>query len=124
MINLIVSGHGEIANGLKSALSIIGADLERITFINFTNDPEKLKTDIMSAVKQKPGESFLILTDLVGGTPFKTAALLSKEIDNIKVVGGVNLPMLLSIAFDDKSTLDELMALAIKGGKDGIKEFA
>lgn len=123
MVNLIVSGHGEIASGLKSSLSVIGGDFDHITFIDFKNDAEKLKLDLLKTVKQKPDESFLILTDLVGGSPFNTAAVLFKEFNNVKILGGVNLPMLLSIVYDNTSTLSELSALALQCGKDGIKEL-
>lgn len=122
-MNFIVSGHGSIASGLKSSLNLIAGDFGNISFIDFINDAEKLKVDMEKVITENLNSNFLVLTDLFGGTPFKTAALLSKGHKNIAVVSGVNLPMLISVVYDNKSSLEELAALAIKSGKDGIKQF-
>lgn len=123
MAQIIISAHGEYAMGIKSGLSLIAGDLEHIHYVNFQNDTEKLKSDIVAILNQHAGQDILILTDLVGGSPFKTGAMLSKEYPNIKVIGGVNLPMVLSLAYDTESSLNDLVATAVQSGTSGIKEF-
>lgn len=120
MVNLIVTGHGQFAEGMQGALSLIAGDLDHITFVGFNNDVEALKQGIETAIKAKPQDEFLVLADLVGGTPFKTAALLTKEYAKVKVIGGANLPMLLSIAYETETPLEELTTLALDAGKNGI----
>lgn len=123
MVNLIVAGHGEFADGLRSSLSVIAGDFEHISFLHFANDAEKLKADMLAVVDAKPNDSFLVLTDLVGGTPFKTAALLASEGKSLKVIGGANLPMLLSIVYETDSELASLADTAVQAGKEGVKVF-
>lgn len=123
MVNLIVSGHGEFAKGLKNALSVIAGEFDHISFVNFVNDADKLRSDMQEIINFKPEGQFLVLTDLVGGTPFKTGAMISKDNSNVKVIGGVNLPMLLSIVYETDASLEDLINNATQSGKDGIKAF-
>lgn len=65
------------------------------------------------------GHGVLILTDLFSATPDKIA---SKLIPNcrVRVVSGVNLPMLIRIMNYPKDNLDTLANKALSGGSQGI----
>lgn len=123
-MNFIVSGHGSIASGLKSSLNLIAGEFSNVTFIDFINDADKLKADMEKVITDNPNSNFLVLTDLFGGTPFKTAALLSKDNKNVAVISGVNLPMIISVVYDSNSSLEDLAELAIKSAQGGIKKFS
>ena len=57
----------------------------------------------------------------MGGTPFNQAMMISQEIDNVEVVTGANLPMLLELVLTrDGSTLEELAGQAVEIGQMGI----
>ncbi|MCH7646483.1 MAG: PTS fructose transporter subunit IIA, partial [Nitrospinae bacterium] len=60
------------------------------------------------------------LTDLFGGTP-SNLCLSFLEDDNIEVVSGVNLPMLIKLpSFTDKHDLGEVAMLIMEYGKRNI----
>lgn len=66
----------------------------------------------------------LVLCDLVGGSPFKTAAMLGIPRGNVRVVAGLNLGMLVETCMQrDGMTLDELTEQAIETGKASVLEF-
>ncbi len=65
------------------------------------------------------GDGVIIFTDLYGATPGNIACRLL-EIPSIKVITGVNLPMLLKAQNYAKLAIDELVEKVIEGGQQGI----
>ncbi|MBO3446009.1 PTS sugar transporter subunit IIA [Clostridium sp. CCUG 7971] len=92
---IIITGHGQFGTGLKTSLDLIVGDHNFIKPVDFTEgkSPEKLKEEIKSIVKEDDGNVY-IFTDLVGGTPFKVSSELTLEHNNLEVLCGTNLPML------------------------------
>ncbi|AGA91476.1 phosphotransferase system, mannose/fructose-specific component IIA [Thioflavicoccus mobilis 8321] len=65
------------------------------------------------------GEGLLVLTDLFGSTPCNIANALSAK-HRVRVLSGVNLPMLVRIFNYASLPLDELVAKALSGAHDGV----
>lgn len=65
------------------------------------------------------GDGVLILTDAFGSTPSNIANKLADD-DRIRVVAGVNLPMLIRIFNYPKLALPEMADNAVEGGIRGI----
>lgn len=65
------------------------------------------------------GDGVLIMTDIYGSTPCNIAAKLEQH-DDVMVVAGVNLPMLVRVYNYPKLSLKELAEKAISGGHNGI----
>lgn len=65
------------------------------------------------------GDGVLILTDAFGSTPSNIANKLADD-DRIRVVAGVNLPMLIRIFNYPKLALGEMADNAVEGGTRGI----
>ncbi len=70
-------------------------------------------------------QGFLILTDLFGSTPSNIASRLQQfqESDKIRIVAGLNLPMLIRVMNYPHLALDELTQKAVSGGKDGVINY-
>ena len=65
------------------------------------------------------GAGVLVLTDLYGSTPSNIACGLVHTC-NVRVVTGINFPMLLKVFNYPGLNLNELADKAIKGGREGI----
>ena len=67
-------------------------------------------------------DGVLVFCDLMGGTPFNQSMMITGAVDNVSVVAGTNLPMLIDLvmARTDSSTLDELVEEAVAMGKEGV----
>ena len=76
--------------------------------------------------KVDDGSGVIVLTDLKGGTPYNRSAGLVFKGKNIKVATGMNLPMLMSIVFDDRSNgkIDEIFDNALNEAGNGIDQIA
>lgn len=127
MIGVILTGHGNIADGFVSGANLVFGELENCEAINFTFDvtPEQLEKNLEEAINRlNVGKGVLILTDILGGTPFRTASLLSIKNENVKVISGVNFPLILEVLSErEDSTLEDLYNLAIETGKNQLQGF-
>ncbi len=128
MIKIIVTGHGMFADGMKSVMEMLSGIHEGISFVNFN---ETMSTDELETVMRKEicnravEDSTLVLCDLVGGTPFKTAAYLSRNIDRVEIIGGMNLAMLIEALFSRDTCTDasELTIRCINSLEQSIQHF-
>lgn len=69
------------------------------------------------------GDGVLVLTDLFGSTPSNIATRLMLG-GRVRIVAGVNLPMLIRVLNYPRLALDELVEKAVSGGLDGIFSVA
>lgn len=129
MIGLIISGHGNFASGLRTSLKLIAGEIVNIEYVDFEEGDSiaDLKNKYYNALKNLNScNSILALSDLAGGSPFKTLVEVKIEIDKaMEVISGTNLPMLLEISMS-KDIIDDLNSLcesAITIGKTGILKF-
>lgn len=125
MIGIIVTGHGNFATGMMSAVRLLAGKPEYFEAVDFTlenstDDLEFHLKDIIDGMKECEG--ILIFTDILGGSPFKEAVELSEECSDqkdIRIIAGTNLGML--IAADSArgyvKDVDTLADLAEEEGK-------
>jgi mannose PTS system EIIA component len=99
MIGLVLVTHGRLAAEFIIAMEhVVGPQnaIEAVC-IGPDDDMEARRTDIANAVgRVDSGQGVIILTDLFGGTPSNLAISLMKS-ENVEVIAGVNLPMLIRL---------------------------
>lgn len=103
MIGIILSGHGRFAEGMISSLDMIAGKSEAVEAIDFlesdsTDDLEQKMLNVIQEYNAKY-DGVLVCCDLLGGSPFKTAATLSVQEANVSVVAGINLASCLELLF-------------------------
>lgn len=113
MINVIVATHGELANGLKDSVRMLAGEFENFYTIVFTE--EKGIDDLRDQFKQviqsiDSSNQWVILCDIMGGSPFKVASEFSFRNEDVSVYYGVNLPLTIEILLSrNEKKLDELI---------------
>ncbi|HFI0435474.1 TPA: PTS N-acetylgalactosamine transporter subunit IIA [Streptococcus suis] len=123
MIKVIVVAHGQFASGILTSLKLIAGEVENIEAIDFSEgmSAQELKARIKAAILGE--REVLILTDLLGGTPFKVSVELAAEQkeQNVVVLSGLNLAMILEANFSRLTDdLEQLVGKMITISKDGI----
>jgi PTS system mannose-specific IIA component len=96
MIGIVVVTHGNLAGELVQAARTIVGDIPGIkaVSIGWADDAASARGAIEAALVEVGGEGALVLTDMFGGTPTNlTLSFLRK--DEVEIVTGVNLPMVL-----------------------------
>jgi len=124
-VSILLITHDSVGQSLiVAAINILGfcpltADLLPVPF---DSDPEKIIKEAKEKIQHiNKGDGVLILTDIYGSTPGNIACSLLKE-DNIRVISGINLPMLIRVLNYPKLDLDDLALKAASGGKEGIMD--
>lgn len=124
MVGFILTGHGQFSNGLASAIAMVAGDQPAFQIVPFEGDQAATYgEDLRAAITAMRAEceGVLVFTDLLGGTPFNQAMMISQDVDNVEVLTGTNLPMVIELLFlRGNATLSELADQAVTVGKTGI----
>ena len=128
MIGLLVTGHANFGTGITSSVNLIAGEQEAYKAVDFlpTYSTEDLTREITKALEDlKDCEGVIIFTDLMGGTPFNVSAQLGHGKENIRIVAGTNLPMLVEIVMSRKfmDNLDEPVESVLETGKEQVTKY-
>lgn len=123
-VSVLIITHHEIGHALVNALKTTygnGLPLQLETFeVPSDADPDKLLPRLKSIIQTlDQGDGVLILTDLFGSTPSNIAYELQKA-NIVRIVTGLNLPMLIRVMNYPALNLMDLAEKAMKGGQAGI----
>ena len=112
---LILVSHGTFAPGLHNALGMMaGSDREDIRSTSLLDgmDVDTFRANFTELVGDITAEDEIILTaDIIGGSPLTTALDVLTEkglLGKTLAIGGMNLPLVLTAAFADADTAEEL----------------
>lgn len=119
----VIVSHGQVANELLAAAETVVGELNHIAAvsIDWNDDVETAKNDISKAIKKvSQGNGVLLLTDMFGGTPTNISAMFITE-SEVEIVTGVNLPMVIKLASQNKEfSLQEMAKEVEEQGKQAI----
>jgi PTS system mannose-specific IIA component len=100
MIGVVVVTHGQLANELLNAAETIVGDLPTFTAVSigWHDDVNNSRDEIAQAIERVDGgNGVLLLTDMFGGTP-SNLGMTFLAADQVEVITGVNLAMLIKLA--------------------------
>jgi len=123
MIGGIIVSHGNLAEELHNALTIILGEAPNIESISigWYDDVEDSKRKInqsLKAVDQKNG--VIIFTDMFGGTPTNLSLSFLKD-SQVEIITGVNLPMLIKfVSLQRTNNLRDVARKVVDQGKKNI----
>jgi len=113
--------HGSLACCIRDvAEKLIVPATELLCYSNTECTLEKIESDIQSQIEENKPDRVLIFTDLVGGSCWISANRIKKSDENIAIIGGVNVPMLVSYFVNYErlewtALIEKISADAIKG---------
>ena len=128
MIGIIVSGHGNFADGITSALELIIGKQENYVAVNFPfgDTATELEANIdLALASLNKCENILIFADLLGGSPFNISIMRAMKCLNIKVIYGTNLGMLIESVMSRNmdASFESIVSSAIVIGKKQVGIF-
>lgn len=126
MVGIVIISHSEYAYSIIKTSEMLAGKHDFFRNISLFEgcDPEayghKIK-DCVNDLKNKGYQDILVLADLYGGTPCNQA-LKNLLMEDIPVVVGVNIPMVLQIALANCDEIDskQLAKMAVEVGKESI----
>ena len=128
MIGIVIISHGAMGRGLLDAAEMIAGKQEGVESVELkdSDDIEALSGRIAQAASGLTVQDILVLVDLFGGSPGNAAlrTILEGKLESAECVSGANLPMLLEVLMArERLGLQELAALALKSGQQGIRDM-
>jgi len=129
MPGLLIIAHAPLASSLKAVAShafpecasvLVALDVQADTPV------EEIEAQARALLEQVRKPEALIFTDVFGATPCNVAQRLASSVEGaqVKVIAGVNVPMLWrSLCYSDEP-LDMLVARAVAGATQGVMQVA
>ncbi|MEI0518053.1 PTS sugar transporter subunit IIA [Brachyspira murdochii] len=125
--NLILMSHGNLASALIESTKMILGDLSDYDIVSMQVDDtfNDVEEKLISVLDKHKDKNILIMTDIYGGTPFNIASKFYRKNDNICLISGVNLDMVIEYFSSDmhdntKKLIDELISVS----KDSITLYS
>ena len=123
---VLLIAHAPLANALRQgALHVFPDAAADIAALDVDPDapPEQTLAAAEALIAQLGERPVLVLSDVFGATPCNVAQRLC-EVDRVRLLAGVNLPMLLRAVTYRHEPLDALVARATAGGTQGVMQVA
>ncbi|ALB55306.1 PTS system, mannose-specific IIA component / PTS system, mannose-specific IIB component [Cronobacter universalis NCTC 9529] len=125
-IAIVIGTHGWAAEQLLKTAEMLLGEQENVGWIDFVpgeNAETLIEKYNAQLEKLDTSKGVLFLVDTWGGSPFNAASRIVVDKPNYEVVAGVNIPMLVEtlMARDDDPAYDELIAIAVETGREGVK---
>jgi PTS system ascorbate-specific IIA component len=127
MPGLLIIAHAPLASSLKTVAEHTYPDCGRtLAALDVPPDmpPDQIEARGRELLQRVRSPQALILTDVFGATPCNVALRLAEDGAQVKVVAGVNVPMLWRTLCYAESSLDALVARAIAGATQGVMQVA
>ena len=107
---------------MQSTLEMIAGKLDNLqAYEAYTeNSGDEFIAEIKKSVEASKDETFVIVTDVLGGSVNNEMTQLLATHDNVYLISGMNFPLLVTLATQvGEVTKDDILA-AIEAGKQGI----
>lgn len=124
-VGLLLVTHEGIATALRNVAERLLTPLPmrvEVLEVPFDAEPSEVLPRASAALRRADGGAgVLVLTDLYGATPANLAARLAQLGTPVRRVSALSLPMLLRVLNYAELALDDLPAIAIAGGRNGVQ---
>ncbi|WP_379907100.1 PTS mannose/fructose/sorbose transporter subunit IIAB [Enterococcus lactis] len=116
MQNIILISHGSMAEGVKASLEMIVGKQDHVHVVALTPDGDnrQFEEELLKKMKALNGSS-LIIADLLGGTPCNVALSNYLESENVEIIAGMSLPLVIEATLNSTATVRELIQAATTG---------
>ncbi|HGF8059376.1 PTS mannose/fructose/sorbose transporter subunit IIAB [Enterococcus sp. C76] len=116
MQNIILISHGSMAEGVKASLEMIVGKQDHVHVVALTPDGDnrQFEEELLKKMKALNGSS-LIIADLLGGTPCNVALNNYLESENVEIIAGMSLPLVIEATLNSTATVKELIQAATTG---------
>jgi fructoselysine and glucoselysine-specific PTS system IIA component len=122
MRKFLIATHGSFAAGIKSSLEIIIGKTENVFLIQaYTEENRSIRNELEEVLKNIDNhDELIVFTDLAGGSITNQVLEFALR-QNVYVIAGISLPLLLDIILADPDTpADEVIETGIANARDQI----
>jgi mannose PTS system EIIA component len=121
---MILATHGGLAKGIISTLEMIMGPQTNILTASLQPGQgiQELRSEIIMKLEQLSDYQYVfIVTDLFGGTPSNSSVLVGQDQEKVRLLTGVNLPMVIQFCSSATKDPDQLCRELEEVGKEGVR---
>jgi|YelNatPaOPRAMG01_1025707.scaffolds.fasta_scaffold01039_21 PTS system mannose-specific IIA component len=117
MTGILIISHFTLAESLKQTAELIIGKRENVSTLSLSKNEkvetfaERLKNEVD---KLNKGSGVIIFSDMFGGTTSNVALSLFADDDNIKIITGFNLPIVIEAIMHSSKTAKELLKMLME----------
>jgi len=120
---LIIVAHAPLAGALRSVAAHAFPDrVAQVVAIDVAPDQENPEQAVRRLLEANPDKDVLLLTDAFGATPCSACQRAAVGMPRVRVLTGVNVPMLWRTLGRLDLPLDELVQRALAGAVQGVMQ--
>ena len=120
-MKVLLVSHAYMAKGVKSSVELILGPQENLYAMSAYVDQDiPFEKEIKDFLSENTNEKIVILTDLLGGSVNNEILQLVANMENVILVTGMNLIMVMSVLLATDDTIHEQIDDIIDGSKNGI----
>jgi len=118
----MVITHGNIGKELVAVVEMIMGPVEGLdAMTNHGKSTDDMVNEINNWLKDNPSDSSLIMVDDYGGSCAVAAQLAFGQRDDLAIISGVNLAMLLGfVTWRDNTDLEDIVVKLVSKGREAI----
>ncbi len=126
-VSILTVTHGDVGHELlataESMLDGLPLQSQSLSVENSSNPEDLVEQATKLCADLDDGDGVLVLTDIYGSTPSNICSQLN-AVANVRIIAGLNLPMLTRVMNYPDLPLNELVEKALSGAHDGIIDCA
>lgn len=122
MRKFLITAHGSFSSGIKSSLDIIIGDTANVFVIDAYVDSNRTIENDFTAIlaSLQPEDELIVFSDLMGGS-ITNQILRNGLKENVHLVSGMNLPLLIDIIMADPGTpVTDVIDIGISNAREQV----
>ncbi|WP_084593758.1 PTS sugar transporter subunit IIA [Anaerococcus provencensis] len=124
MKKVLLISHGHMARGIVSSVDIILGKQDNLEYLSaYVEGEPPFENELKKIIDDNRDNDLIILTDLLGGSVNNEVMSMVDGKDNIHLITGMNLILVISILLADDSNLPEQINKIIDESRKGIIYF-
>lgn len=123
MKKIVIASHAKMAKGIQSTLELfIGSDLDVTYMSAYVEDEPTIEEQIETFFNQlKEEDQAVIFTDMFGGSVNQKMVTASQERENVFIIAGFNLPVVIEVIFGVEVYTPENIKELVENGKNAMQ---
>lgn len=117
---VIIVSHGKLAVGMLDTVEMFAGKSENVKAFSMLKDqtPDYIFDSLKNEIDKHPEMDYIIFTDIAGGS-VNTQAMKFLNKSNVRIISGMNLPMIINCVLSKDEPLDKLVEV----GKNSVSEI-
>lgn len=120
---VVLVSHGKLSEGVADAVEMVFGKSEALSYLGLAPDGNvvELIGGLRERVASAPGDQFVVLADLFGGSVCNQCLEQLSGFDNVTLVSGLSMGLALSVLSNIDEPVPALVEQAVLEAREGTK---